>query len=231
MGLLNELESNKYTSVFELIKNEETYDKNQRVISGLEAFYLCHKRYELLQKILVPIKNTLGEDITIISVNFNRAMQDETAITIKYLVNDRLNIMVVSIFDLEIVDIVLSDRLIDNDTFLEANRDIISKVIHELDDFQYFDEEEIVLKSSSKKFIASDNYNDFIIKNSEGKTFLIGTNHLLYSKDKKLYTPKNITIDNDIKEILMDEETIQDIYRNLRIYEENLPKTLIKKTN
>ena len=40
-----------------------------------------------------------------------------------------------------------------------------------------------------------------------------------------------ITQNPKLKEILEDEENIMNIYKHLRVYEEDIPKTLIKKTN
>ena len=91
MGTLQDVPNTKYRVILELIKNEESYDKTQSVISGLEAFYLCHKRYETLQNILLPLKAALGNDIVITSVSFSNDMQDEMGIAIKYLKNEYKN--------------------------------------------------------------------------------------------------------------------------------------------
>lgn len=230
MGALQDIQNMRYRFILDLIKNEEQYDKSQRVISGLEAFYLFHQRYESLQRILEPLKNILGKNITIISIGFNDTMQDEKGMAIKYLNNDKLNLMTVNMYDLEISEIILSDSLLDENNFLEQNRDIVSKIICELENIGCIDEPEILLKSSSKKITISDNCIDFIVKSSEEKLFSIGTNHFIYNKDKKIYVRDKVISDNTkLKEELMNEENIQKIYNNLRIYEEDFPKRLIKK--
>ena len=229
MGLLSELENIKYASAFELIKNEEAYDKTRRVVSGLEAFYLCYERYELLRNIINPLKIIFGDNMIVVGVSFNSINQNETVVTIKYVINDKLNIMVINMFDLDILEITLSDSSIDSD-ILEEDSSIISKIIFELDGYGFFDESEISLRSSSKKFNVIDNCSDFIIKSIDEKILSVGTNYYQYNKEKKLYLPDRITSESSkLKELLANEENVQRIYSNLRIYEDDLPKRLIKK--
>ena len=230
MGSLLDLQSTKYRFVLDLIKNEEPYDKSMKVMSGLEALYLCHKRYEQLQNILAPLKNIIGNDIAITSVSFPNNMQDETGIAIRYVKDSKLCMMIIRLFDLEAFEISLSDPELDNEEFLEANRDVINGVIEELTRFEYMDEPELLFKSCSKKFIICDNCNDFVIKSVDEKSLSIGTNHYTYDKEKKLFIPEKINSDNvTLKEELMNEEIIQKIYNNIRIDAEGFPKELIKK--
>ena len=230
MGTFPDMQNINYRYILELINNEEHYDKNKRVISGLEAFYLFHKRYESLQKILMPLGDKLGQGVNIISISFSNAMQDEKGIAIKYLKDDKLYMISISLFDLGIFDVALSDLVLDSDAFLEKNHDIISSIISELDQFNYIDNYNIVLNSSSKKLIIGDNCDNFMIRSNAEKVCLLETNHYLYEKDKKLFIPeKNVNDNIKINEELMDEENIQKIYNNIRIYENDFPKELIKK--
>ena len=230
MGTLQDIQNIKYRSILDLIKNEESYDKKQKVISGLEAFYLCHKRYESLQNILLPLKQKLGKDIIITSANITNAMQDEMGIIIKYVKNSKLCMIAISIFDLEAFDIVLSDPEFDNEEFIEENRYIISEIIGNLLHYNYLDDPEIQLASCSKKLIINDNCNDYLIKSSEGKMFTIGTNHRLYDNTKNVYNHDMIVSENNrLTEELNNDEVINKIYSNLRIYEGEFPKGLIKK--
>ena len=230
MSILQGIENVKYRFVLDLIKNEENYDKKLKVISGLEAFYLCHERYKLLQNVLLPLKNLLGDDTTITSVGFTNDMQSETGIAIKYVKNSNPYIIIIRLYDLEVFDISVSSQEFDSDEFLETNRNFINEIVNELNSLGYIDEPEISLKSSSKRFIINDNSDDFIIKANDEKLFSIGTNHYLYDKNEKLLLPDKIISDNAmIKEWLVDEEKIQKIYSNIRINEEDFPKRLIKK--
>lgn len=230
MGTFPDVQNINYRHILELIKNEENFDKNKRVISGLEAFYLCHKRYESLINVLLPLKNRLGENVVITSINFSNAMQDENGIAIKYIKNDKLYMMSFSLCDLGIVDISLSDQEIDSDFFLEENREVFLSMINELNQLGYIDYPEIILNSSSKKIIINDNCDDFNIRNNDEKVFLLGTNHYLYEKDKKIFVPERIFSGNEkINEELLNEDNIQKIYNNIRIYEDDFPKMLIKK--
>ncbi len=230
MGTLQDIQNAKYRSIMDLVKNEEPFDKKKSVMNGLEAFYLFHKRYEALQIVLEPLKNILGEDVIIISINFNNVMQEEKGMVIKYLIDGKLNIMVINMYELEILDVVLSNPQLDSDSFLETNREIISEVVRNLERIGCIDESEVLFKSSSKRFILGDNCNDFIIRGNEEKLYSIGTNHFSYDKNKGLYVPEKIICENpSLKEELMSEETIQKVYNHLRVYEDDFPKELIKK--
>ena len=227
MGTLQDI---KYRSILELIKNEEPFDKKRKVISGLEAFNLCHKRYESLRNILTPLKNKLGKDIIITSINFTNGMQGELGIIIKYIKDRKLNMLAISILDLEINDFILSDSTFESDDFLTLNYDILLKAVNELDQFDYISNPEIFLKSTSNKFDISDNCHEFVIKSIDEKTFSIGNIHRLFDLDGKLFNPDKITSEYPkLLEELMNEENIKKIYSNLRIYENDFPKRLIKK--
>ena len=78
MDTFGELKNTKYSSVLKaIIKKDEGYNKRRSSLTGEELFHLCQRRYELIEKILLPLRSKLGEDIEIIDIGFATGMQEE----------------------------------------------------------------------------------------------------------------------------------------------------------
>lgn len=228
MGLLDELD--KYRSISELIRTDENYDKKRNILTGVEVYNLCQDRYELLQEVLHPLKKKLGENIEIIDIGFVRGMQDDTHIGVRYNKDDKQNIFSISKSDFNDIEIKCSDEMLEKFSFVLINKKLV------LDTFQRINEEnldeEVSINSASKKFIINDTIAKFVIRDALGKIFSIEGSHALFAKDGLMYNKDKINIGNPkIKELLEDENNIMNIYNHLRVYEEEIPKVLIKKTN
>ncbi len=228
MGLLDELD--KYRSISELIRTDENYDKKRNILTGVEVYNLCQDRYELLQEVLQPLKKKLGENIEIIDIGFVRGMQDDTHIGVRYNKDDKQNIFSISKSDFNDIEIKCSDEMLEKFSFVLINKKLV------LDTFQRINEEnldeEVSINSASKKFIINDTITKFVIRDALGKIFSIEGSHALFAKDGLMYNKDKINIGNPkIKELLEDENNIMNIYNHLRVYEEEIPKVLIKKTN
>ncbi len=226
MGLLDELD--KYRSVFELIKNDESYNKKANVLTAEEVFNLCQDRYELMKETLMPLKNKLGEDIEIIEIGLANTMQDETNIIVRYRKDDIQKYFNISRSGFN--DIEIMDESLEKLGFVTANKGII------LDIFDRVDKEEldkqISINSTSKKFVISDIMKKFVISDVNNNLFTIEGSHGLYLKEGLMYDKEKIITPNPkLKEALSVDENIMNIYKHLRVYEEDVPKTLIKKTN
>ncbi len=226
MGLLDELD--KYRSVFELIKNDESYNKKANVLTAEEVFKLCQDRYELMKETLMPLKNKLGEDIEIIEIGLANTMQDETNIIVRYRKDDIQKYFNISRSGFN--DIEIMDESLEKLGFVTANKGII------LDIFDRVDKEEldkqISINSTSKKFVISDIMKKFVISDVNNNLFTIEGSHGLYLKEGLMYDKEKIITPNPkLKEALSVDENIMNIYKHLRVYEEDVPKTLIKKTN
>jgi hypothetical protein len=224
MGLLDELD--KYRSVFELIKNDESYNKKANVLTAEEVFNLCQDRYELMKETLMPLKNKLGEDIEIIEIGLANTMQDETNIIVRYRKDDIQKYFNISRSGFN--DIEIMDESLEKLGFVTANKGII------LDIFDRVDKEEldkqISINSTSKKFVISDIMKKFVISDINNNLFTIEGSHGLYLKEGLMYDKEKIITPNPkLKEALSVDENIMNIYKHLRVYEEDVPKTLIKK--
>ena len=225
MGLLDELDKNR--SVFELIKNDEPYDKKRNVLSGEEVFNLCHNRYQLMQEILCPLKHSLGENITITDINFARRMQEDTCIVVWYEKDYRKNYFTISDSGLNDIEIESNDDNFEKYGVL-INKSIIKAIFDQIDKDSLDDD--VTINSTSKKFVVVDKIKNFMITDALGKLFTIEGFHFTFAKDGLMYSKERIVTSNSkLKEALLVDENILNIYRHLRVYEEDIPSTLTKK--
>lgn len=228
MSLLRELESIKYSTVVDLIKRDENYDKKRSVLTGEEVFKLCHNRYLALQELLLPLKEKLGKNIEITDIGLVHGMQDDTSIVVKYNDNGKLNFFTITNSDYDDIEIDLSNDYIEKYGFVLDNKKIIMDILTQISINSL--DSEFYLNSTSGKFIVLDNCKSFAIKDTNAKIFCLEGNHLLYKKSGLMYDPeKTICAYSKLKEMLTEEDNIQSIYQHLRVYEEDFPKTLIKK--
>ena len=228
MGLLGELD--KYHAIFELIKNDEPYDKKQSVLNGEELFQLCQNRYDLLQEILKPLKKRLGENIEIIDIGFAKEMQEDTIIYVRYSKDGKQNYFTISNLYFDNIEISSTDNRLERYSFVLANREMIFDIFKQV----YMDslDSEININSTSKKFVITDKPNAFIINDTNSKLLTIEGTHTLYAKEGLMYNKeKIITPNTKLKEMLTNDDNIKNIYKHLHVYEEDVSKTLIKKTN
>ena len=227
MSLLRELESIKYSHVIDLIKRDEGYDKKKNVLNGEEVFKLCHDRYMKLNEILLPLKKKLGEDIEITDISFVHGMQDDTNIVVKYNDDEKPSFLTITNSDFNDIQLTSLNDKLEKYGFILANKKII------LDIFNYIYDEsldsEFYVKSTSKKFVIKDNCKSFIIKDISEKIFSLELMHSSYTKNGLMYDKeKIISAYQKLKEILLDENNLINIYKHIYIYEEDFPKILKK---
>ncbi len=228
MGLFEEIESIKYRFVLDLIKNDEPYDKKKNTLNGEEVFALCHKRYQLMKNILLPLKEKLGDNIEIIDINF-ADMQDNFSIMVRYSKNSRQNYFTISRSDFNDIEVSSSDNDLEKYDFVILNKkiilDIFKQIYHESLDCEFY------INSTSKKFMILDNCKNFNIKDSNNKIFSLECAHLVYEKNNLLCSnEKTLSAYQKLKELLLDYANVLKIYQHLHIYEEDFPQVL-KKTN
>lgn len=224
MGLLDELD--KYRPVYELIKNDEVYDKKRSTLTGEELFKLCQDRFDLMQEILRPLKMRLGQNIEIIDIGFSQGMVEDTSIIVRYNKDDRQSFFTISNLGFNDIEISSSDPKFEKYGVL-VNKGIILEIFNRV--FEDSLDSVINMNSTSKKFIISDTLKFFAIKDVQSKLLTIEGSHLLFAKEKIMYNKEKITTPNTkLKELLSIDENIQNMYKHLRVYEEDIPKTLIK---
>ena len=226
MGILGEIESIKYKPIIDLINGNETYDKSKNSLTGLETFVLLHRRYLKLKGILSPLIDKIGKNIDVVDIDFVEGMQDETIISIKYVKNNKQQLLSISNFGFDQFEVVSSDKDIENEVFVQNNRKVFLNIFKAVDEYHL--DSRVNISSTSKKIIVSDLADNFSVKDSEQKIFMVNTKHSLYEK-KRLFI-NNISCNYPkLKELLEKEETVLNFYDHLRFYEEDISKVLIKK--
>ena len=228
MIILQELENIKYHFVLNLIKKEEQYDKRKSVINAYDVYKIFYNRFLLLQKILLPLKNKLGEEIDITSISFTNS-DDENGIVLKYIKDDRQYLLSISNYEYEEITIVSTDLEIQNSNFAEDNRQMIFNIFKEISNHHL--DKEIVIKSTTGKIIIQGNYGCLIISDFEKKVFSLEEKHSNYSKTGNLNEGILICNYPKLKELLMEDENVLSLYNHINIYEDELSKNLIKKVN
>ena len=230
MSLIDELETIKYSSVLDLIKNNEIYDKKRNVLTAEEVFKLCQDRYKLVEDILLPLRKKLVENIEIIDIGFANGMQDDRNIFVRYNKDGKQALFTISNSDGEIYVSANDDKL-EKNGFVLVNKKIINDIFNQIGEGDEALDSEISINSTSKKFIIKDNFRIFSIKDINEKIFSIEGMHSGYGKDGLLYNEERTTsVYPKLKEKLTDENVLN-VYKHVHVYEENLPKVLIKKTN
>ena len=230
MSLFRELESIKYASVVDLIKHDENYDKKRNILNGEEVFKLCNNRYKIMQNILLPLKEKLGKNIEITDIGFAHGMQDDMNIVVKYENNSQTSFFTITNFDYSDIDIVSSDDGLEKYDFIMTNKKIILDIFSQI--YEESLDSEFYINSTSKKFVIADNCRSFIIKDINEKIFSIEKLHSLYTKNNLMYyNDRTDSVYSKLKDLLLNEDNVLNIYQHIHIYEEDFPKILIKKTN
>ena len=228
--MLNKIDRYKiYHAAIDLIEREEAYDKKRSVITGEELFKLCHQRYILMQRILGPLKEKLGENLKITDISFTEGMQQEPCIIVEYCDNDKKAYFAVSNFDFDDIEIVIGFNNKDIRNLIVENKNLFIDVF-KLANENNFDQE-IHVATTSRKFAFGDELNDFILSdNYNSSIFLIFGKHAYYETMGTLYLSKRKNgIFEKVNQLLDNNENINSAFLHTRVYEEDIPKILIKK--
>ena len=227
MSILQSIESIKYLFVLDLVKNDETFDKKRSVITGDEVFKLCHERYQFLQSLLLPLKERLGNDIEIIDVSFIKGMQNDTNILVKYNDNNQSKYFTIFYSDLSDVSIELLDGKLEKYDFANSNKRIIRNIYKKIHSESL--DTDFYINSTSKKFVINDNCNIFSISDINESVFSVEGSHSVYDKNGLMYDrDKIISYYKKLKELLVQDDNILNIYRHIHVYEEDFSKILKK---
>ena len=228
MGILQELEGMKYRFVSDLITSEEQYDKKRNVISAYDAYNMCYDRYLLLQNILLPLKTKLGNRVDVTDIKFVSANDDEKGLIVNYIKDNTPYFLSISNIDYEDISVIGSDIRVRNSDFVDNNRGIIIETFRNISNESL--DEDITLKSTTGKFIIIDNCDKFMVSDLERKVFSTEGRYSNYGNSNSLSNPSSLVCNfPKLKELLLVEENVLALYKNIHIYEADLPKELIKK--
>ena len=228
MSILQEFENMKYRFVFDLIDKEEQYDKKRDVITGTEIFNMCLERYKIMQEILLPLKQKLGNRVDVIDITSVSGCDNDNGIIVNYKKDDKRYFITISNLDYEDIDVMASDSTVQTENFIENNRKMILQIFRDIDDNNLDDD--ITIKSTTGKFLIVDNCDCFSIKDIDTRVFSIDSKYSTYEKNGNTISPKKIACNvPKLKELLEKEDNIKLIYDHIRIYESSIPNALTKK--
>ena len=228
MGILSELESIKYRPVFDLIKNDESYDKKRNTMKAIEVFQILHKRFQKMLDILTPLMEKLGHNVEIIDFDFAQGMQEYMDLTIRYVKDEKQYFLSIINFGFNQFEVIDSGNHIDNLVFVQNNKKLFINIFKGI--IEYSIDDRIRLLSTSKKFILCDIGDSFSISDSDEKMFSLLRKHSLYEKNILPYDfNKKICNYTKLNELLDENNNIQAIYQHLNVYEENVENVLSKK--
>ncbi len=229
MSFLGELRTKKeYQSVLELIKKEEQHNKNKIVVPAEEVFRKCYSRYLRIQKILLPLKLKLGERVDVTDISFSNGMQEDTAITIKYEKEGKPYVLGLSSSDYEDINIISSDVVVQQEYFVDHNKDIIIDAIKGINNDSLSDQ--VTLKSTSGIFTIIDNCDSFLIRDTDNRILSMEGKYSTYAKTGNFFNPAKLVCNYPkLKEVLLENGGALFIYQHLLVYEDDLPNVLTKK--
>ena len=230
MSILQEFENMKYRNVLELIKNEEQYDKKKSAITGEKAIELCYNRYLLMQEILLPLKTKLGERVEVTNIYITNPNEEDNGIIIKYIKDNKDYVLALTNLDYEDISIISTDIVAQQEHFVEENKKTIIDTFKDISDNSLDDE--IIIKSTSGKFMIKDNCDSFMISDIDERIFKMEGKYSTYEKNGSLFDISKLSCNfPKLKVMLSDCSNGLAIYKHLHIYEEDIPKELIKKIN
>ena len=133
-----------------------------------------------------------------------------------------------SLHNNEFINVIASDPRVQKDSFVENNRRIILDTFKDISDNSL--DEDIILKSTTGKLIIHDNCDIFTISDTDKKIFSFEDQYAGYDENSGLSILSSLTCNYPkLGELLMDEKNILALYQHIHIYEDDLPKQLIKK--
>ena len=180
-----------------------------------------------MRELLAPLFHKLGKDINIISVDVNRG--EYTTIIIKYMKEEKQYYLSITNFELGLYDVFSTDNMIDTNTFEINNKKIIANTFKDMQ--YYFMDDPVKIMSTSKKFTIMDNCDLFTLGDNNMNLFSISSRHSYYESNKQLFDANRINCTYPKLNVLLHEkDNVLAIYKHLHLYEEDVVKTLSKKT-
>lgn len=227
MDLLSALEKigQAYT-IERLTKRVEPHDKKRSVLTGEEVFNLDYERYQTIKEILMPLEEKLGENVQIIDFRFAKGMQEDTMMDIIYLEDGKTKILSICKSDLACAEMGLPEDDLKR-SFIRSYKKTIDGIFKQIR--ESFLDSEYSIPSTSGSFIVGAGASQMRVSYRKENILSIKGNYITYEKKGLMYLPTDCYSSvKGISRILQSDENVRAIYRNLRVYEEDVPKRLIK---
>ena len=224
--MLNRIEAyQEYRRKIMLLNKEENYYHRKSTVSAWEIYKMNEKRRELFDHILKPLYDALKKDMDVKRVYFSDGDGENIFINIEYSDGNKDGFIILnnSEFD-ENLDIVLDTSNGAYNALLDKNQKLLSSVYSVALDNDA--DRDCTINSTSHLFsLHIDLYKYLLSSRNKHNNHYVKIIHE-YLIDDVL---KGLSSYNDINLLLQDREILEKYLRNIKFYEESIPKYLIKK--
>jgi hypothetical protein len=228
MVLLKSIEKMRILrAILNCMQEEEKFDKHKNIVSASELLELSLNRYYIMQSILSPLKESLGKNIEITNLYFAKNFQDEASIVVEYQEDSITKFFTISQYDID--DIEVSFDLSGNNygSLIRENKKKINMAFEEACHRNL--DMEMRIPSTSKLFMIDETSNDVTIMDRKNDSLKLYFRLSNYERESKIFLPTMIECGNQIIfDSLKNDANLQDFLKNIKVYEENVPKYLKK---
>ena len=230
MVLLNNLEKLRlYRAIITCMQEEEKYNGKRKVMSASEILELSRKRFYLMQSILNPLKESLGKEMEVTNIYFAKDLYGDASIIVEYIdIEDGLKkFFTISQYDTNDINISFELYNTDYNSLVNDNKKKINMAFEEA--YQRNFDHEIQIPSTSNLFVIDGWCNEVDILDKKSDALKLSFNLSDYEKGSKIVTLSNIVCANkNVIDCLNNGVNVQNFIKNVKVYEENVPKYLKK---
>ncbi len=229
MGMLDKMENYAYyRAVLDLIEKEEMHDKNRSTVNGEELFLLCHEQYRLMNRLLLPLKEKLKEDINVTNIFFTDGFQQDTNMIVEYEKDERKAYFAISNYDFDTLEFISGTSSKDMKKIVDKNKKIIEEAFKIC--FENNFDEDITIRTASRRFVFKDDMDEFSLNDTCNADILSlsGTHSYYETMGTLLFSKNKNSCYKKVNKLLKD-EVMGNILKHAKVYEDEMPKVLIKK--
>lgn len=226
--MLNNLEKIRvYRAIVNAMKEEEKDNKKKSVLNARELLDLSFKRYVEMINILEPLKKSLEKEINITNIYFANDFQGNTSIVIEYFDDEGKKFFTIAEYDDNMIDILFDIYNGNYKKMLDDNKEIINAAFKANKEFSF--EQEMTIPSTSKMFVIKEGCNYYGISDYTGKRLRMSYNYSGMENGKMRILPSGTFSEFKIvSELLANDVNAHNLLENIKVYEENVPKYLLK---
>lgn len=226
--MLNNLEKIRvYRAIINAMKEEEKNNKKKNVLSARELLDLSFTRYTEMINILEPLKKSIEKEINIANIYFSKDFQGNTAIVVEYYDEEGKKFFTISEYDDNMIDILFDLYNGNYKKIVDSNREIINAIFKANNEFNF--EQEMTIPSTSKMFLINEICNYYGISDYTSKKLRMSYNYSGTENGKTIILPNGVISEfKTISELLSNEANVHNFLENIKVYEENVPKYLLK---
>lgn len=225
--MFNKIEAYKeYRDKLRLLEEEERYKKNKSVVSAYELYKMNERRRVLMHNILKPISMKLQNDMHITKLYLSEGNGEGIFINIEFNNGNTDGFIILdNPDDDDKVDILLDTSNGSYNNLINKEQKLLASVYHEALDNDF--DKTLRISSTSKIFnLGIDSYKYLLTGNNNSDNHFIKVWYE-YLKDNTSLIGESSYRDIDMH--LQNNKELEKFLKNIKFYEENVPKYLIKK--